>query len=133
VIFGTKRRVPLIAADLRSRLWSYMGGIARENDFRALCVGGMAEHAHALLSLGPAMPIAKAVQLIKAGSSLWMNETTGKNFEWQEGYAAFTVSLSNLDSVKRYIRNQEQHHRKIDFAEEWNLLLKKHGIVLPYR
>jgi hypothetical protein len=78
-------------------------------------------------------PIAKAVQLIKAGSSLWMNETTGKNFEWQEGYAAFTVSLSNLDSVKRYIRNQEQHHRKIDFAEEWKLLLKKHGIVLPYR
>jgi len=133
VVFSTKRRIRLISAEIRPRLWSYIGGIARENDFRALCVGGMAEHAHALLSLNPAMPIAKAVQLLKAGSSGWMEETTGKDFDWQEGYAAFTVSLSNLDSVKRYINNQEEHHRKIDFAAEWRLLLEKHGIKLTPR
>jgi len=62
-----------------------------------------------------------------------MEETTGKDFDWQEGYAAFTVSLSNLDSVKRYINNQEEHHRKIDFAAEWRLLLEKHGIKLTPR
>jgi hypothetical protein len=62
-----------------------------------------------------------------------MKELTGKDFKWQEGYAAFTVSVSNLVSVKRYIDHQEEHHRKIDFATEWKRLLEKHGIVLPAR
>ena len=62
-----------------------------------------------------------------------MTNLTGKDFKWQEGYAAFTVSLSNLDSVQHYIDRQEEHHRKMDFATEWKLLLEKHGIVLPMR
>jgi REP element-mobilizing transposase RayT len=110
-----------------------MGAIARENRLRALTVGGMSDHAHLVLSLNPAISLAKAVQEIKAGSSLWMSETTGRKFQWQEGYAAFTVSLSNLESVKYYVDHQEEHHRKMDFATEWKLLLKKHGIVLPAR
>ena len=132
-VFSTKFRKSLIPDDLKPRLWSYMGGIARENGFRALAVGGMAEHAHLLLSLKPAIPVATAIKIVKAGSSGWMSDRLRADFKWQEGYAAFTVSLSLLDSVKRYIANQEQHHRKIDFATEWRLLLEKHGIVLPAR
>lgn len=94
---------------------------------------GMGEHAHLLLSLKPVMPIAAAVKIVKAGSSGWINDLLRADFKWQEGYAAFTVSLSLLDSVKRYVANQEQHHRKIDFAAEWRLLLEKHGILLPAR
>ena len=133
VVFSTRLRRSLIAVELRPRLWSYMGGIAREHNFRALAVGGMADHAHLLLSLNPAMSVATATQKIKAGSSLWTSRETEKDFKWQEGYAAFTVSRSNLDSVKHYIDHQEEHHRKIDFATEWKALLEKHGIVLPPR
>jgi REP element-mobilizing transposase RayT len=88
----------------------------------------MADHAHMLISLNPAIALADAIKEIKAGSSAWMSSTTGKDFKWQEGYAGFTVSLSNLDSVKHYIDHQEEHHRKMDFATEWKLLLEKHGI-----
>jgi len=133
IVFSTKFRRPTIPTELRPRLWSYMGGIARENRFRALAIGGMSEHAHLLLSLNPPMPICTAVQLMKAGSSGWMSDLTNKDFKWQEGYAAFSVSLSNLDSVKHYVDHQEEHHRKIDFATEWKLLLQKHGIALPPR
>ena len=132
VVFGTKFRRPVIALEIRPRLWAYMGGIARENRCRALIIGGMAEHAHLLISLNPAIAIADAVREIKAGSSAWMSQTTGKDFKWQEGYAAFTVSSSNLDSVQDYIDHQEERHRKTDFATEWKLLLAKHGIDLTH-
>jgi REP element-mobilizing transposase RayT len=133
VVFATKSRRPLILSEMRPRVWSYMGGIAHQNHFRALAIGGMADHAHLLLSLSPTINVSTAVQLVKTGSSGWMKELTGKDFKWQEGYAAFTVSVSNLVSVKRYIDHQEEHHRKIDFATEWKRLLEKHGIVLPAR
>ena len=133
VVFGTRFRRPLIPAEIRPRLWSYMGGIARENKFRALTISGMSEHAHLLLSLNPAISVSDSIKQIKAGSSAWMTSETSKDFKWQEGYAAFSVSLSNLDSVKHYINHQEEHHRKMDFATEWKLLLEKHGIVLPVR
>jgi hypothetical protein len=107
-----------------------MGGITRENRCRALTIGGMADHAHMLISLNPAIAIADAIREIKAGSSGWMTRRIGKDFKWQEGYAAFSVSLSNLDAVKHYIDHQEEHHRKMDFATEWKLLLQKHGIDL---
>jgi REP element-mobilizing transposase RayT len=130
VVFGTKFRRPIIQPEMGRRLWAYMGGIARENRFRALTIGGMADHAHLLISLNPAVAMADAVKEIKAGSSAWMSRTTGKDFKWQEGYAAFSVSLSNLNAVQHYIDHQEEHHRKMDFATEWKLLLEKHGIDL---
>jgi putative transposase len=129
-VFATKFRRALIAPEIRPLLWSYIGGVARENRFRALTVNGMSEHAHVLLSINPAISISKSLQLIKTASSAWMSDVTGKNFKWQEGYAAFSVSLSNLSAVKSYIDNQEEHHRKFDFATEWKLLLERHGIVL---
>jgi len=133
VVFSTKLRRPMIPIDLRPKVWSYIGGIARENKARALAIGGMPDHAHLLLSLNAEMSIAKSIQLIKGGSSGWMSDLLQRDFKWQEGYAAFTVSQSNLDSVKHYINHQEEHHRKMDFATEWKRLLERHGIILPAR
>jgi len=79
------------------------------------------------------MPIANAIKIVKAVSSGWMSDLLRADFRWQEGYAAFSVSLSLVESVKHYIADQEQHHRKMDFAMEWRLLLEKHGMVLPTR
>jgi putative transposase len=96
-VFPTKEHRILIPADLKSKLWPYIGGIARENKFKALAVGGMQDHSHALLSLPTTMSIANAVQLIKGGSSKWINDHLAKRtFDWQDGYGAFTVGISQL-------------------------------------
>lgn len=129
-VFSTKERRQLIPERLQPRLWSYMGGIARTNNMKALAIGGMEDHAHVLLSLHPTMPIAKAVQLIKAGSSKWMHEKVGKNsFAWQEAYGAFSIGVSQVDATIRYIRNQKEHHRRFGVERELAMILKRHGIV----
>jgi putative transposase len=120
----------MIDAALEERLWPYLGGIARENRMKALAIGGTADHLHALLSLPGMMSFAKAVQLIKDGSSKWVHDTFSehRNFEWQEGYGAFSVSASRVDTTVAYIQNQKEHHRKKTFQEEFRELLDKHGI-----
>jgi REP-associated tyrosine transposase len=92
--FSTKDRYPFIVSNLESRLCPYLGGIARENRMKALAMGGTTDHVHALLSLPGMMSFAKAVQLIKGGSSKWLHEAfpEHRKFEWQEGYGAFSVS-----------------------------------------
>jgi putative transposase len=133
--FSTKGRHPSIDSDLESRLWPYLGGIARENRIKALAIGGTTDHMHALLSLPGMMSFAKAVQLIKAGSSKWINDTfpKQKKFEWQEGYGAFSVSASQVPKTIAYINNQKEHHRKKTFQEEFLELLTKHGIEYDQR
>ena len=127
VVFSTKQRRPKILSEMRPRLWSYFGGIAKKNGFKLLAAGGLDDHAHLLLSLPPILPISKAVQLIKGGSSKWLNEQ-GLDFAWQEAYAAFTVSASQVQKTTVYINAQEQHHRKRNFAEELRALLRAHGV-----
>ena len=115
---------------MKERLWPYIAGIALQNKFKALAVGGMQDHAHALLSLPTAMPVAKAVQLIKGGSSKWINDHLGRrSFAWQDGYAAFTIGISQLQNTIRYINNQQQHHTRMDFARELEKMLERHGIT----
>ena len=128
--FSTKNRIPMIDSELEERLWPYLGGIARENRMKALAIAGTADHVHALLSLPGMMSFAKAVQLIKGGSSKWVHDTFLKHrtFEWQEGYGAFSVSISQMDKTIAYIQNQKEHHRKKTFQEEFRELLDKHGI-----
>src|SRR5437868_13908163 len=119
-----------IRENFRERLWSYMGGIARAHKLHAIIIGGMGDHVHLLLAVPSTIAIGRAVQLIKMGSSSWVRENEYKLFQWQEGFAAFSVSQSSLEKVKDYIRDQQIHHRRISFAEEWNALLEKHGITL---
>src|SRR5258708_2723769 len=92
-----------------------------------LGVGGTQNHVHILLQVPPNLALAKAVLLLKANSSKWMGEQ-GIDFSWQEGYGAFSVSASNLDQVTRYIQNQEMHHRRTGFEDEFRALLRKHGV-----
>jgi len=128
--FSTKERFPFIDTELESRLWPYLGGIARESRMKALAIGGTFDHVHALLSLPATMSFAKAVQLIKGGSSKWVHGTFAKykKFEWQVGYGAFSVSASQASRTIAYINNQKEHHRKRTFEEEFLEMLDKHGV-----
>lgn len=134
-VFGTKERFPFIDSSSESRLWPYVGGIARENKMKALAIGGTTDHIHTLLSLPPTMNIAKAVQLSKGGSSKWIHDTfrESRNFAWQEGYGAFSVSSSQMKKTVAYIEGQKEHHRKKSFQEEFIEFLDKHCIEYDRR
>jgi putative transposase len=129
-VFSTKERAKLITPELQERLWPYMGGIARDNGMTALAIGGIEDHAHILLSLPPTLALAKAIQLVKGNSSKWLHETFPdmSHFAWQEGYGAFSIGISQLDTTITYIQNQQKHHRRKTFEEEFLSFLKKHHI-----
>ena len=127
VIFSTKDRRKTIPKELQPRLWAYLAGICKNYEMIALMVGGTQDHVHLLFHLPPKLALAKAVQLLKSNSSKWMSDQI-RGFSWQDGYGAFSVSSSNIESVTRYIQNQEAHHRKMGFDEEFQAILAKHGI-----
>ena len=128
-IFSTKDRRSLIPAERKLELYAYLGGIARGEGFSIIAAGGTENHIHLLFALPPSNSLANAVQKLKGSSSRWM----GKGFSWQEGYGAFSVSPSQIEIVKRYIWNQEQHHRKRSFEEEFIALLRSCGIEYDER
>ena len=134
-VFSTHQRQKIISQDLQQRLWPFIAGIARENRMKTLAIGGTEDHVHLLISLPATIPIAKAIQLIKGGSSKWVHETFSahRDFAWQEGYGAFSVSISQIETTIRYIQTQEEHHRKKTFEEEFLTFLKKHGIEYDER
>ena len=109
-VFSTKGRRQLITAELQERLWPFMGGIARQNNIRALAIGGVEDHAHLLLSLPTTLTIAQSLQLIKGGSSKWIHDTFPEHcaFAWQEGYGAFSIGVSQVEGTVSYIRSQSR-------------------------
>jgi len=128
-VFSTKNRAKIIPAEMQPRLWSFMAGIARQNGITPIAIGGFDDHAHVLIAVPPTMPLAKAMQLIKAGTSKWCNQNFGDGrFEWQTGYSAASVSTSILERTKKYIQNQREHHRQRDFADEWRMFLQKNDL-----
>ncbi|MDT5156316.1 MAG: REP-associated tyrosine transposase [Acidobacteriota bacterium] len=128
IIFSTKDRAPLIAADVQPQLHAYMGGILRELKATPLIVNGVNDHVHLLVGLPPTASVSDTLRLLKANSSRWLHETYRKPFAWQSGYGAFSVSRSNLEAVRKYIAHQEEHHRRMSFKEEFMSLLRKHNI-----
>jgi putative transposase len=135
VIFSTHNREPLLTPAVRTSLWPYMGGIARQNKFKAISIGGAINHAHMLILTPALMPVAKAVQLIKGGSSKWAHESFPplRNFAWQEGYGAFSIGVSQIDDVVNYIESQEEHHRIRTFQEEYLDFLREYRIEYDER
>ena len=130
VIFGTKGHAPSIASEVRAPLHGYIGGVVRELKGTAICVNGTSDHIHALIKLPPTIPVADVMRVIKTNSSKWVHETHGRrDFSWQSGYAAFTVSESGLNAVRSYIERQEEHHRVRTFREEYLEFLEKNGIA----
>jgi REP element-mobilizing transposase RayT len=128
-IFSTKDRKPLINADRKTELYAYLGGIARSEGFTLVAAGGTANHVHLLFILPAQHPLSRAVQKLKGSSSRWI----GRDFCWQEGYGAFSVSPSQVPVVKKYIQNQERHHRKQNFEQEFITLLQNCGIAYDER
>lgn len=129
-VWSTKNREPYLNSQLRERLWPYLGGIAKQNKMKVLAIGGASDHVHVLLCLPPLLSVAKAVQLLKGNSSKWIHETFPRlrNFEWQEGYGAFSIGVSGVGTTKIYIRNQEEHHRRRSFRDEFVAILRKHHL-----
>ena len=128
-VFSTKERVPVLNPDIRERLWPYIGGIAKQNGMIPKCIGGVSDHVHLLVTLPTTFAVAKAVQLIKAGSSAWIHQTFPnlRNFAWPQGYGAFSVGISQVQETVHYIEQQLEHHRTRTFQEEYLTFLKKHG------
>jgi putative transposase len=128
--FGTAERRPTICDDMTQRVHGYLGGIARENGIAALAIGGTADHVHLLLSLPRTVPVAKAVQLLKSGSSKWIHENYpgSRNFAWQEGYGAFSIGVSQKANTVKYIQAQAEHHKRISFADELKKFIAIHVI-----
>jgi REP element-mobilizing transposase RayT len=127
VVFSTKDRRKTISAEFRPKVWAYSAGICKKQGIFVHTIGGMEDHAHLLIQVPPVMALAKAVATIKSNSSRWANEE-GFKLMWQQGYAAFSVSASIVPAVVRYIQNQEAHHRKMTFDEEFLVLLRKHRV-----
>jgi REP element-mobilizing transposase RayT len=128
VVFSTKDRRKSISKEFQPKLWDYSAGICKNIGIFIYAIGGAEDHIHFLVQIPPALPLAKAVSTIKSNSSRWANDE-GQELAWQQGYGAFSVSASIVPAVVRYIRDQEAHHRKMSFDEEFVALLKKHGVA----
>ncbi|MEK7832516.1 MAG: IS200/IS605 family transposase [Acidobacteriota bacterium] len=129
LIFSTKDRLALMHKDWRGRLHAYMGGIINDLGGVPETIGGVEDHVHLLVGLRATHRLADVLREIKASSSKWVHEELQKPlFAWQEGYGAFTVSQSQIEGVKKYIANQEEHHRKRTFQEEYLEFLQRNGV-----
>jgi REP element-mobilizing transposase RayT len=134
-VWSTARREPRLAPEWRDRLYGYIGGVLEHKKAKLLCAGGISDHIHLYASLPSTVTIAELVNAIKANSSRWIHQTfpEQKSFAWQEGYGAFSVSKSGEEQVVRYIRNQEAHHRRRDFKNEFLTFLKKYQVEYDER
>ncbi len=114
---------------MQPRLFEYVGGILRNHSSHLIAAGGMPDHVHLLVSFGRTLAVADAVRLIKTNSSGWLHDELAlKDLRWQDGYGAFAVSYSQLDQVKSYLANQEHHHRRVSFQEEFLEFLRRHDL-----
>jgi putative transposase len=128
-VYSTKNREDLIPPEFEKRLYSFIAAVAREHKIPLLAAAGMPNHSHLLFLLPATISLAAAVNIFKANSSRFMHQR-GFSFQWQSGYGAFSVSVSQLDKVTAYVRSQREHHKKMTFEQEFLALLKKSGV--PY-
>jgi REP element-mobilizing transposase RayT len=128
IIFSTKHRQPLIDDAIEAELHTYLGGACKELNCYPIIVGGHHDHVHILCDLSRTIAVMKLLEKVKANSSKWI-KTMGEPYEgfyWQDGYAAFSVSPANIDSVCKYIANQKEHHSTISFQDECRAYFKKY-------
>ena len=135
IVFHTKNNVKFIREDIEDELYCYLGGILKNNKSIPFQIGGTSDHIHILCTLPRTISLAELAEEVKKSSSKWI-KTKGDHyriFYWQEGYGGFSVGWSQIETVKSYIKNQKQHHRKVDFMEEYKILLKENGIEFDER
>jgi putative transposase len=132
LIFAVKDRLSLIDPEWKDELYKYITGIIQKNNHKLIAINGIPNHIHILIGYKPYQSIPDLLQDIKGYSSKWINKkglVRGK-FVWQAGYGAFSYSFSQLDNVAKYIKNQEQHHKKKTFREEYLEFLEEFNV--PY-
>ncbi|HEX5111987.1 MAG TPA: IS200/IS605 family transposase [Saprospiraceae bacterium] len=129
-VFGVKYRRALIHKSWKDELYKYMGGIIQNQGHKILLINGVEDHVHLLAGLRPVQSISDLMEKVKGDSSAWINtrQFLPVHFNWQGGYGAFALSKTHIDRVYKYILNQEEHHRKRTFREEYIDLLKENGI-----
>jgi len=135
IVFSTKDRSPVLKEDRREDLFRYIWGIIKNRNGHLYRINGLEDHLHILTSLHPTVSLADLVKDIKTGSAHWIkqNSVFKKFSHWQEGYGAFTCSMSEIDGLIEYIQGQQQHHRKIKFEDEYRKLLQEAGIEFDER
>jgi REP element-mobilizing transposase RayT len=129
-IFSTKSRTPWIQKEIRKDLYDYMSAISRSYNSHIYHINGIEDHVHILLSLPRTIALADLIEEIKKGSSKWVKTKGIKyhNFAWQKGYGAFSIGKSSYKGLVDYIINQEEHHKKISFQDEYRSFLKKYEV-----
>ena len=134
-VFAVKHRDGLIDSSFKEELYQYISGIIKTNNHKLLCINGMPDHVHILIGMRPTQSISDLLQDIKGSSSKWINEKKflKVKFEWQEGYGAFSYAKTEIDSVIKYIQNQEEHHRTKSFHEEYLQLLNDFDVEFDER
>ena len=135
LVFSTKDRAPVLDASVRPGLHAYLATVARGVDCECYRVGGVADHVHLAIRLSRTFTTAKLVEELKTSSSKWLKtQSSGlSDFAWQRGYGAFSVGPSDLDALRRYIDQQEEHHRTKSFQDEYRAFLTKYGIEYDER
>jgi Transposase and inactivated derivatives len=135
IIFSTKDRRPLIKLECQPRLYDYIGGIIRGVGGISLGINGTDDHVHVLAKLRPDKALSDVLRDLKSNATGWMHDVFPRlmDFHWQRGYAAFTVSQSNLKQVQQYIASQKEHHQKLSFRDEFITFLKANGIEYDER
>lgn len=130
VIFSTKDRRRLLTPEYEARLYDYIGGTIRAVGGISLELNGTEDHVHLLVKLRPDRALSDVLRDLKANATGWMHDVfpSLKNFSWQRGYGAFTVSHSNVETVRRYIAQQKEHHQKVSFREGFIQFLEANGI-----
>ncbi len=132
LVWATKNREPLLTKESRQQLFTHIRDNGKEKNIHVDFVNGHVDHVHVLVSLNAEQTIAKIVQLLKGESSFWANKINlfPKKMHWQDEYFAVSVSESGINAVREYIKNQEQHHQKKTFLQEYNEFMEKYGFVL---
>jgi len=133
VVFSTKNRISFIKdANTRERLHAYIAGVLQNEGCEPILINGTEDHVHLLCNLSRTLTIAALVEEAKKSSSGWMKqqEAADRDFYWQSGYGAFSVSQSNVGKVREYVARQEEHHRKVSFQDEFRALCRKHGVEI---
>jgi len=134
IIFSTKNRDPILTPEIRPRLFKYMGGIIRGLNGTSLLINGVDDHVHILTTIPSTIAVADFLRDLKADSSGWAKSELGvRDFGWQTGYAAFSVSKSGIEAVRTYIASQEEHHRRVSFMDEYLEFLQRHEIEYDER
>jgi REP element-mobilizing transposase RayT len=128
IVFATKERAPLITNELRPRLHAYLGGTVRGLGGLPIEINGVNDHVHVLVRLPPTSAVSEFIGKLKSSSSGWARRETRGRFGWQSRFAAFTVSESQVQRVRRYIRNQAEHHRRQSFEDEFKAILTAHHV-----